>query len=49
MTRTARRFGRSLKPFRRPWLWAGLWSLAKSGMTLSDLRGQVRRAREEGA
>ena len=27
---------------------AGLWSLAKSGMTLSDLRGQVRKAREEG-
>lgn len=22
---TAYRFGRSLKPFRRPWLWAGLW------------------------
>lgn len=21
------RFGRSLKPFRRPWLWAGLWSV----------------------
>ena len=22
---TVYRFGRSLKPFRRPWLWAGLW------------------------
>ena len=22
------RFGRSLKPFKRPWLWAGLWMLA---------------------
>jgi VanZ family protein len=22
------RLGRSLKPFRRPWLWAGLWMLA---------------------
>ena len=23
-----RRAGRSLKPFKRPWLWAGLWMLA---------------------
>ena len=22
------RFGRSLKPFRRPWLWCGLWCVA---------------------
>ena len=22
------RFGRALKPFRHPWLWSGLWSLA---------------------
>lgn len=22
------RFGRALKPFARPWLWSGLWSLA---------------------
>ena len=22
------KFGRALKPFRRPWLWSGLWSLA---------------------
>lgn len=27
---------------------AGLWSLAASGMTLKDLRGQARRAREDG-
>ncbi|MDQ3228693.1 MAG: VanZ family protein [Pseudomonadota bacterium] len=25
---TRARFGRSLKPFRRRWLWSGLWSLA---------------------
>ena len=25
MSAARRRFGRSLKPFRRPWLWAGLW------------------------
>ena len=24
----SRRTGRSLKPFKRPWLWAGLWMLA---------------------
>ena len=24
----SRRAGRSLKPFKRPWLWAGLWMLA---------------------
>ncbi|MFN7182626.1 MAG: VanZ family protein [Thermomonas haemolytica] len=28
MNRAPYRVGRSLKPFRRPWLWAGLWMLA---------------------
>ena len=33
----ARRMGRSLKPFRRPWLWAGLWMLAIAGVVVSSL------------
>jgi VanZ family protein len=33
---TAYRFGRSLKPFRRPWLWAGLWCVGVAAtVTLS--------------
>lgn len=29
--------GRSLKPFRRPWLWAGLWMLAIAGVVIGSL------------
>lgn len=32
-----RRFGRSLKPFRRPWLWAGLWMLAVAVVVVTSL------------
>ena len=31
------RFGRSLKPFRRPWLWAGLWVLAIAVVVVASL------------
>lgn len=31
------RFGRSLKPFRRPWLWCGLWCLAVSVVVFFSL------------
>lgn len=31
------RFGRSLKPFRRPWLWTGLWMLAIAGVVFGSL------------
>lgn len=31
------RIGRSLKPFRRPWLWAGLWSLAVALVVVASL------------
>lgn len=34
---TSRRFGRSLKPFRRPWLWAGLWVLAIALVVMGSL------------
>ena len=34
---TPRRFGRSLKPFRRPWLWAGLWMLAIAMVVFASL------------
>ena len=33
----ARRVGRSLKPFRRPWLWAGLWMLAIAVVVVGSL------------
>ena len=33
----ARRMGRSLKPFRRPWLWAGLWMLAIAAVVVGSL------------
>ena len=29
--------GRSLKPFKRPWLWAGLWVLAISAVVIGSL------------
>lgn len=31
------RVGRSLKPFRRPWLWAGLWMLAVAVVVVASL------------
>ena len=31
------RFGRSLKPFRRPWLWTGLWLLAIAVVVFGSL------------
>jgi VanZ family protein len=34
---TAYRFGRSLKPFRRPWLWAGLWCAAVAATVVLSL------------
>lgn len=34
---TAYRFGRSLKPFRRPWLWAGLWCVAIAATVVVSL------------
>lgn len=32
-----RRTGRSLKPFKRPWLWAGLWMLAIAAVVIGSL------------
>ena len=29
--------GRSLKPFRRPWLWTGLWMLAIAVVVIGSL------------
>ena len=37
MNSSKRRFGRSLKPFRRPWLWAGLWVLAITLVVIGSL------------
>lgn len=31
------RFGRSLKPFRRPWLWSALWCVAIAAVVVSSL------------
>ncbi len=36
MSRTPR-IGRSLKPFKRPWLWAGLWMLAIAIVVVGSL------------
>lgn len=38
----AYRFGRSLKPFRRPWLWAGLWCLAVAAVVVGSLSAPPR-------
>lgn len=32
-----RRFGRSFKPFRRPWLWVGLWMLGIAAVVVASL------------
>ena len=37
MNARRRRFGRSLKPFRRPWLWAGLWALGVAAVVVASL------------
>lgn len=37
MSAAKRRFGRSLKPFRRPWLWSGLWVLAVATVVVASL------------
>lgn len=37
MSAPRRHFGRSFKPFRRPWLWAGLWMLAIAGVVIGSL------------
>lgn len=37
MSAAKRRFGRSLKPFRRPWLWVGLWVLAIAAVVIGSL------------
>ena len=34
---TRLRFGRALKPFRRPWLWSALWSLAIAVVVVASL------------
>ena len=33
----APRIGRSLKPFRRPWLWAALWALGVAAVVVASL------------
>ena len=37
MSAPKRRLGRSLKPFRRPWLWTGLWMLAVAVIVIGSL------------
>lgn len=37
MSRPRYRFGRSLKPFRRPWLWSMLWSAALAVVIVASL------------
>ncbi len=37
MSVSKRRFGRSLKPFRRPWLWVALWVLAVAVVVIGSL------------
>ena len=37
MSATRPRFGRSLKPFRRPWLWMALWTLAVAAVVAGSL------------
>ena len=37
MSASPRRFGRPFKPFKRPWLWAGLWILAIACVVVGSL------------
>lgn len=37
MSGPQRRFGKSFKPFKRPWLWAGLWVLAIAAVVTGSL------------
>jgi VanZ family protein len=37
MSGPRRGFGKSLKPFRRPWLWSGLWMLAVAVVVVGSL------------
>ena len=37
MTARRRRIGRSLKPFRRPWLWAALWALGIAAVVVASM------------
>jgi VanZ family protein len=37
MSASKRRFGRSLKPFRRPWLWVGLWVIVIAAVVIGSL------------
>lgn len=37
MNAPKRRMGRSLKPFKRPWLWSGLWMLAIAAVVIGSL------------
>jgi VanZ family protein len=37
MNAPRKRIGRSLKPFRRPWLWSGLWMLAVAVVVVASL------------
>lgn len=37
MSASQRRFGKSFKPFKRPWLWSGLWMLAIAAVVIGSL------------
>jgi len=37
MSASQKRFGRSFKPFKRPWLWSGLWVLAIAAVVIGSL------------
>ena len=37
MSASQKRFGKSFKPFKRPWLWSGLWMLAIAAVVIGSL------------
>lgn len=37
MSASQKRFGRSFKPFKRPWLWSGMWMLAIAAVVIGSL------------